>query len=77
MICSLRMSGRKRQDYLKQVADKITYAQQRNAQARKSHRKQTIRRLQAIGIKGIFRPGSATKEIVGFIEPNVRARAEV
>ena len=34
-----------------------------------------VPKLEAIGIKGIFRPGSAMKEIVGFIEQNVRARA--
>ena len=33
-----------------------------------------VPKLEAIGIKGIFRPGSAMKEIVGFIEQNVRAR---
>jgi methylmalonyl-CoA mutase, C-terminal domain len=32
--------------------------------------------LEAIGIRGIFRPGSAMQEIVEFIERNVRARAE-
>lgn len=33
-----------------------------------------VPKLEAVGIKGIFRPGSAMKEIVGFIEQNVRAR---
>jgi len=33
-----------------------------------------VPKLEAIGIKGIFRPGSAMMEIVGFIEQNVRAR---
>jgi len=33
--------------------------------------------LEAIGIKGIFRPGSAMKDIVDFIERNVRARDAV
>jgi methylmalonyl-CoA mutase, C-terminal domain len=32
--------------------------------------------LEAIGVRGIFRPGSAMKDIVEFIEQNVRARAE-
>ena len=32
--------------------------------------------LEAIGIRGIFRPGSTMKEIVDFIEQHVRARAE-
>jgi methylmalonyl-CoA mutase, C-terminal domain len=32
--------------------------------------------LEAIGIRGIFRPGSAMKDIVEFIEQHVRARAE-
>jgi methylmalonyl-CoA mutase C-terminal domain/subunit len=31
--------------------------------------------LEAIGIKGLFRPGSTMKEIVEFIERNVRPRA--
>lgn len=30
--------------------------------------------LEAIGIRGVFRPGSAMKEIVEFIEQNVRAQ---
>ena len=51
MIFSLHMSGQKRRDYLQQVADNIAYTQQRNAEARKSHRKATLRRLHAIGIK--------------------------
>ena len=33
--------------------------------------------LHQIGIRGIFRPGSPIKNIVDFIEQNVRARAEV
>lgn len=33
-----------------------------------------VPKLEAVGIRGIFRPGSAMKEIVGFIEQNVRAR---
>ena len=32
--------------------------------------------LEAIGIRGIFRPGSSMKEIVEFIEQNVRTRAD-
>ncbi len=35
-----------------------------------------VPRLEAIGIKGIFRPGSTMKAIVDFIAHNVRARAE-
>jgi methylmalonyl-CoA mutase, C-terminal domain len=35
-----------------------------------------VPRLQEMGVRGIFRPGSAIKEIVDFIEQNVRARAE-
>jgi methylmalonyl-CoA mutase, C-terminal domain len=35
-----------------------------------------VPRLESIGIKGIFRPGSAMNEIVDFIAHNVRARAE-
>jgi methylmalonyl-CoA mutase, C-terminal domain len=34
-----------------------------------------VPKLEAVGIRGIFRPGRAMKEIVGFIEQNVRARA--
>ncbi|MGE5362432.1 MAG: cobalamin B12-binding domain-containing protein, partial [Bacteroidales bacterium] len=36
-----------------------------------------VPRLQEMGIRGIFRPGSAIKEIVHFIEQNVRTRADV
>jgi methylmalonyl-CoA mutase, C-terminal domain len=36
-----------------------------------------VPRLEAIGIRGIFRPGSAMNDIVDFIARNVRARAEV
>jgi methylmalonyl-CoA mutase, C-terminal domain len=36
-----------------------------------------VLRLQEIGVRGIFRPGSAIREIVDFIEHNVRTRAEV
>jgi methylmalonyl-CoA mutase C-terminal domain/subunit len=36
-----------------------------------------VPKLQQIGIRGIFRPGSPIREIVDFIEQNVRARAEV
>jgi methylmalonyl-CoA mutase, C-terminal domain len=32
--------------------------------------------LESIGIRGIFRPGSSMKDIVDFIEQNLRARAE-
>jgi methylmalonyl-CoA mutase, C-terminal domain len=32
--------------------------------------------LEAIGITGVFRPGSTMKEIVDFIEQHVRARAD-
>ena len=35
-----------------------------------------VPKLQAIGIRGIFRPGSAMKDIVTFLEQNVRTRAE-
>jgi methylmalonyl-CoA mutase, C-terminal domain len=35
-----------------------------------------VPRLQEIGVRGIFRPGSGIKEIVEFIEQNVRARTE-
>ncbi|MCA1563727.1 MAG: cobalamin B12-binding domain-containing protein [Acidobacteria bacterium] len=35
-----------------------------------------IPRLQAIGIRGIFLPGSLMREIVEFINQNVRRRAE-
>lgn len=35
-----------------------------------------VPRLEAIGIKGIFRPGSAMNEIADFIARNVRARRE-
>jgi len=34
-------------------------------------------RLQALGIRGVFRPGSPMKEIVTFIEQQVRAQGEV
>jgi methylmalonyl-CoA mutase C-terminal domain/subunit len=33
--------------------------------------------LEAIGIRGIFRPGSAMKDIVDFIAQNVRARNDI
>ncbi len=36
-----------------------------------------VPRLQEMGVRGIFRPGSAIKEIVDFIEQNARARADV
>ncbi|HEX7486560.1 MAG TPA: cobalamin B12-binding domain-containing protein [Vicinamibacterales bacterium] len=36
-----------------------------------------VPRLESIGIKGIFRPGSAMKDIVEFIEQNVRTQAEI
>jgi methylmalonyl-CoA mutase C-terminal domain/subunit len=35
-----------------------------------------VPRLQEMGVRGIFRPGSPIKEIVEFIEQNVRARAD-
>jgi methylmalonyl-CoA mutase C-terminal domain/subunit len=35
-----------------------------------------VPKLEAIGIEGIFRPGSSMREIVDFIEKKVRARAE-
>jgi len=35
-----------------------------------------VPRLQEIGIQGIFRPGSSMREIVEFIEANVRPRVE-
>jgi methylmalonyl-CoA mutase C-terminal domain/subunit len=35
-----------------------------------------VARLQAMGVRGIFRPGSPLQDIVTFIEANVRARAE-
>jgi methylmalonyl-CoA mutase C-terminal domain/subunit len=34
-------------------------------------------RLQALGIRGVFRPGSPMREIVTFIEQQVRAQGEV
>lgn len=34
-----------------------------------------VARLHAMGIRGVFRPGSAMKAIVDFIEGNVRDRA--
>jgi len=51
MICSLLMSGKKRQKYLLSRAEIISYTQQKNAATRKSHRKATLRRLHQIGIK--------------------------
>ena len=36
---------------------------------------QDVSRLEALGIRGIFRPGSSMQEIVRFIEANVRPRA--
>jgi methylmalonyl-CoA mutase C-terminal domain/subunit len=36
-----------------------------------------VPRLQEMGIRGIFRPGSAIKEIVDFIGQHVRVRAEM
>jgi methylmalonyl-CoA mutase C-terminal domain/subunit len=35
-----------------------------------------IPKLQAIGVKGIFLPGSPMQEIIEFINSNVRPRAE-
>ena len=35
-----------------------------------------IPKLQAIGVKGIFLPGSSMQQIVEFISANVRRRAE-
>jgi methylmalonyl-CoA mutase C-terminal domain/subunit len=35
-----------------------------------------IPKLQAIGVKGIFLPGSPMQQIVDFINGNVRPRAE-
>jgi len=35
-----------------------------------------IPKLQAIGVRGIFLPGSPMQEIVDFIQANVRPRAE-
>jgi methylmalonyl-CoA mutase C-terminal domain/subunit len=35
-----------------------------------------IPRLQALGIKGIFLPGSAMQDIINFITQNVRSRVE-
>jgi methylmalonyl-CoA mutase C-terminal domain/subunit len=37
---------------------------------------QDVPRLAAIGIRGVFRPGTPMKEIVDFIEQHVRAPAE-
>ncbi len=37
---------------------------------------QDVPALQALGIRGIFRPGSAMADIVSFIQQNVRAREE-
>jgi len=36
-----------------------------------------VPRLQQMGIRGIFRPGSAIREIVDFIRQHVRDRAEL
>jgi methylmalonyl-CoA mutase C-terminal domain/subunit len=35
-----------------------------------------VAKLQEVGIRGIFRPGSPMREIVEFIEKNVRPRVE-
>jgi methylmalonyl-CoA mutase, C-terminal domain len=35
-----------------------------------------IPKLQAIGVRGIFLPGSPMQEIIDFINANVRPRAE-
>jgi methylmalonyl-CoA mutase cobalamin-binding subunit len=35
-----------------------------------------IPKLQAIGVKGIFLPGSPMQQIIDFINANVRPRAE-
>jgi methylmalonyl-CoA mutase C-terminal domain/subunit len=35
---------------------------------------QDVPRLESLGIRGIFRPGSSMQDIVRFIETNVRAR---
>lgn len=37
---------------------------------------QDVPALHAIGVKGVFRPGSAMKDIATFITENVRAREE-
>lgn len=37
---------------------------------------QDVPALQALGIRGIFRPGAAMADIVSFIQQNVRARDE-
>jgi methylmalonyl-CoA mutase C-terminal domain/subunit len=35
-----------------------------------------VPRLQEMGVRGIFRPGSGMRDIVAFIEQNVRNRAD-
>jgi len=50
MICSLSMSGKKRQKYLDKQAGIICDTQEKNARARKSHRKATLRKLHQAGI---------------------------
>lgn len=50
MICSLSMSGKKRQKYLEKQAGIIRKTQAKNARARKSHRKATLRKLHRVGI---------------------------
>jgi len=37
---------------------------------------QDVPALQALGIRGIFRPGAAMADVVSFIERNVRARQD-
>ena len=51
MIHSRWMRGQPRQEFLHQEAENLAYTQQRNAAARTSHRRATLRRLQALGLK--------------------------
>jgi hypothetical protein len=43
-------SPKARVELAKKAASKITYAQQRNAKARKSHWKRTLQRLKLLGV---------------------------
>jgi hypothetical protein len=51
MIFSQWMGPKARANYLDQQAAIITYQQQRNAAARKAHRKTTLRTLHQLGIQ--------------------------
>jgi ribosomal 50S subunit-associated protein YjgA (DUF615 family) len=51
LVRSWGLSSPKARGELQQkAATKITYAQQRNAEARKSHRKRTLEKLRQLGI---------------------------